>query len=204
MTVSGIVSFGDSDALAGAYFNLFDLPTMQRVMGAPGTIDGVLVNGDDSLSNAQLVRALDAAVADQSNLEVVPGTTLVEEQSGEFNEFIDIFGYILLGFALVVLFDSSFIIYNTFAILIGQRIRQFGLLRSIGATGQQLTRMVLIEAVIIGIVSSILGLFGGIGIAAALKWLFTLGGGEFPDGPLLFKPRTIIVEFVRGMGVTLG
>ena len=204
MTVSGIVSFGDSDALAGAYFNLFDLPTMQRVMGAPGTIDGVLVNGDDSLSNAQLVRALDAAVADQSNLEVVPGTTLVEEQSGEFNEFIDIFGYILLGFALVVLFVSSFIIYNTFAILIGQRIRQFGLLRSIGATGQQLTRMVLIEAVIIGIVSSILGLFGGIGIAAALKWLFTLGGGEFPDGPLLFKPRTIIVVFVLGMGVTLG
>ncbi|MBT5756265.1 MAG: ABC transporter permease [Acidimicrobiaceae bacterium] len=204
MEVSGIVSFGDSDALAGAYFNLFDLPTMQTLMGSPGEIDGVIVNGQDDVSNAELLRAVQAALGDDATLEVVSGTTLIDEQSGEFNEFIDIFGNVLLGFALVVLFVSIFIIYNTFAILISQRIRQFGLLRSIGATGQQLTRMVLIEALIIGIIASIIGLFGGIGIATLLKYLFSQGGGEFPDGPLLFKTRTIIIVFFLGIGVTVG
>lgn len=202
--VSGIVSFGASDALGGAYFNLFDLPTMQTLMGAPGEIDSVVVNGQDGISNTELVRAVQAALGDEASLEVVSGTTLIEEQSGEFNEFINIFGNVLLGFALVVLFVSIFIIYNTFAILISQRIRQFGLLRSIGATGGQLTRMVLIEALIIGIVASIIGLFGGIGIASLLKFLFAQGGGEFPDGPLLFKARTIIIVFFLGIGVTVG
>lgn len=202
--VSGLVSFGESDALGGAYFNLFDLPTMQTLMGAPGTIDSVIINGQDDVSNSQLLRAVQEALGDDASLEVVSGTTLIDEQSSDFNEFIDIFGNILLGFALVVLFVSIFIIYNTFAILISQRIRQFGLLRSIGATGQQLTRMVLIEALIIGIVASIIGLFGGIGIATLLKFLFSQGGGEFPDGPLLFKARTIIIVFFLGIGVTVG
>ena len=204
MEVSGIVSFGDSDALAGAYFNLFDLPTMQRLMGAEGAIDGVILNAQDDVTNTELLRAVQAALGNDPSLEVVSGTTLIDEQSGEFNEFIDIFGNVLLGFALVVLFVSIFIIYNTFAILISQRIRQFGLLRSIGATGQQLTRMVLIEALIIGIIASIIGLFGGIGIASLLKFLFSQGGGEFPDGPLLFKARTIIIVFFLGIGVTVG
>ena len=202
--VAGIVSFGASDALGGAYFNLFDLPTMQTLMGAPGTIDSIIVNGRDDVSNAELVRSMRAVLGDDGSLEVVSGTTLMDEQSGEFNEFINIFGNVLLGFALVVLFVSVFIIYNTFAILISQRIRQFGLLRSLGATGGQLTRMVLIEALIIGIVASLVGLFGGIGIASLLKFLFSQGGGEFPDGPLLFKARTILIVFFLGIGVTVG
>lgn len=202
--VSGIVSFGDTDALAGAYFNLFDLETMQMLMGTPNTIDGIAINGVDDVSNANLVAALREAVSDDPTVEVVPGSTLADEQNSEFGEIIDILGNVLLGFALVVLFVSIFIIYNTFAILVSQRIRQFGLLRSIGATGQQLTRMVLIEALIIGVVASIVGLFGGIGIASLLKFLFSAGGGEFPDGPIIFKPRTIIVVFVLGIGVTVG
>ena len=204
VVVSGIVSFGDSDALAGAYFNLFDLETMQLLMGAPGTIDGVFVNGDDAVSNAQLLTALGDVIADDPGLEVVSGTTLAEEQSNDFNQIIDILGYVLLGFALVVLFVSVFIIYNTFAILIGQRIRQFGLLRSVGMTGRQLTSMVLIEALVIGLAASIIGLFGGIGISAFLKQLFAAGGGEFPDGPIVFQLRTIIIVFVLGIGVTVG
>ena len=204
VTVSGIVTFGETEALGGAYFNLFDLPTMQQLMGAEGLIDGILLNGDDGLSNAQLLSAVEAAIGDQPDLEVVAGTTLADEQSGDFNEIIDILGYVLLGFALVVLFVSIFIIYNTFAILISQRIRQFGLLRSIGMTGSQLSRIVLIEALIIGVIASVLGLIGGIGIAELLKLLFAAGGGEFPDGPLIFKPRTIIIVFGLGIGVTVG
>lgn len=202
--VSAIVTFGESDALAGAYFNLFDLETIQLLLGAPDTIDGVLINGEDSVSGTDLLRAISIAIADDPDLEVVSGATVADEQSADFNEIIDILGNVLLGFALVVLFVSVFIIYNTFAILISQRVQQFGLLRSIGMTGRQLTGMVLIEALLVGVAASIIGLFGGIGISAFLKFLFSAGGGEFPDGPLIFEPRTVIIVFVLGIGVTVG
>lgn len=202
--VSGIVTFGESEALGGAYFNLVDLPTMQALMGSPNTIDGVQINAADGVASPQLLSAVSAALDSDTKLEVVAGSTVASEQSDDFNEIIDILGYVLLGFALVVLFVSIFIIYNTFAILISQRIRQFGLLRSIGATGSQLTSMVMVEALILGVVASIIGLFGGIGISWLLKFLFALGGGEFPDGPIVFKARTIIIVFVLGIGVTVG
>lgn len=201
--VVGTVSFGDAGG-ASAYFNLFDLDTIQSLLGAEDLVDGVALSAADGVSSAALLDQVSEAISGEPNLETVLGEVLVEESNAEFAEFIDILGYILLGFAIVVLFVSIFIIYNTFAILIGQRIRQFGLLRSIGATGRQLTSMVMIEALIIGIVASIIGLFGGMGIATALKWLFGQGGGEFPDGPLIFKARTIVVVFVLGIGVTLG
>jgi len=197
--VSGIISFG---GIEGAYFNTFELATMQRIMDKDGIINGIAVNAENGVDADALLVDINEAIGD-SSIEAVLGTTVADETSGDFRQFIDIIGNVLLGFAIVVLFVSIFIIYNTFAILISQRIRQFGLLRSVGATGRQLTRMVLIEALLIGVVASIIGLFGGIAIAQGLKWLFSLGGGQFPDGPLLFKPRTIIVVFVLGIGVTL-
>ena len=43
----------------------------------------------------------------------------------------------------------------------------------------------------------------GLGVASALKWLFSQGGGEFPEGPLQILPRTIIVTFAVGIVVTV-
>ncbi|MEM7092976.1 MAG: FtsX-like permease family protein [Actinomycetota bacterium] len=207
VTVVGTVVFGD-EASGGVspYFNLFDLTTMQTLMGAEGLLDGIALNAVDDVSNNQLIAAVEQATDFNPALEAVPGATLVQEQNDEFGEIIDIIGYVLLGFAVVVLFVSIFIIYNTFAILVSQRIRQFGLLRSVGMLGSQLTRMVFIEALIIGVLASILGLFGGIGIANLLKWIFATAsdGGGFPDGPLVFRLRTIIIVFALGIGVTLG
>jgi len=201
--VSGIVTFGD--AAAGAYFNLFDLPTMQRMLpDAEGLVDSVVLNAAAGVSNAELIGAVEEALGFDPQYEVVAGTTLIDEQNDAFGSFIDIIGYVLLGFAVVVLFVSIFIIYNTFAILIGQRIRQFGLLRSVGATGTQLRVIVLIESVVIGILAAILGLLGGIVIAWLLKQLFAAAaGGQFPDGPIIFAPRTIIVVSIVGILVTV-
>ena len=199
--IVGIVTFGE--AAAGAYFNLFDLETLQRLMGIEGQVDAIALSAADGVSNSELISAVEEAIGFDPAFEVVTGETLIAEQNADFGQFIDIIGNVLLGFAIAVLFVSVFIIYNTFAILISQRIRQFGLLRSIGATGRQLTSMVLIEALIIGVVASILGLFGGIGIAWLLKLLFSSGGGAFPDGPIVFRPRTVIVVFTLGIFVTL-
>ena len=57
----------------------------------------------------------------------------------------------------------------------------FGLMRSIGASSKQIMQMVFIEAGSIGLAASGLGLVGGLGVASALKQLFSSAGGEFPE-----------------------
>ncbi|MDA0300499.1 MAG: FtsX-like permease family protein [Actinobacteria bacterium] len=199
-TLSGTIDFGEGGT-GGAFFILFDLPTTQRVLGLPGQIDSVVVSAATGVSPDELVTAISAVLPD--NLEAVTGEVVIGEQKEDFGTFINIFGNVLLGFAVVVLFVSTFIINNTFATLVGQRTRMFGLMRSIGASGKQIMQMVFIEAGSIGIAASGLGLVGGLGVASALKRLFSSAGGEFPDGPLEIRTRTIVVVIIVGMGVTL-
>jgi putative ABC transport system permease protein len=198
--LSAIIDFGDGGT-GGAYFLLYDLETTQRILDSPGQIDSVVINGVDDVIESDLLGSVQVLLAE--GIEVVPGTTVINEQQEDFGSFISIFGNVLLGFAVVVLFVSTFIIYNTFAILVGQRTRQLGLLRSIGASGTQIRLMVLLESVIIGLIASVIGLFGGLGVAWMLKQLFSTGGNSFPDGPLEILPRTIVVVVIVGMFVTV-
>ena len=198
--LSGIIDFGEGGT-GGAFFILLDLPTTQRILGADGQVDSIVVNGGDT-PTGQLLADITPVLPD--GLEVVSGETVEQEQKDQFGSFINAFGTALLIFAFIVLFVSIFIIYNTFAILVGQRTRQFGLLRSIGASSRQISVMVLVESMIIGAIASVIGLFGGIGVAALLKQLFSTAGGELPDGPLEIKPRTIVVVVVVGLLVTVG
>ncbi|NCW48413.1 MAG: ABC transporter permease, partial [Actinobacteria bacterium] len=199
-TLVGTLDFGEGGT-GGAYFIGFDLPTTQRVLDAEGLIDSIVVNAADGVTPEQLVAAISAVLPD--GLEAVTGEVVIGEQQAEFGDFIDIFGNVLLGFAVVVLFVSTFIIHNTFATLVGQRTRQYGLLRSIGASAKQIRGMVMLEAGFVGVFASILGLLGGLGVAALLKQLFSSGGAEFPDGPLEIRTRTIVVVVIVGMVVTL-
>jgi len=201
--LSAIIDFGDGGT-AGAYFLLFDVETAQRVLNSDGRIDSIVINGADGISQDDLLASIDAVLTDGgTELEVVSGETVLNEQQEDFDSFIGIFGNILLGFAIVVLFVSTFIIYNTFAILVGQRTQQLGLLRSIGASKWQVRGMVMFESLIIGLVASVIGMFGGLGVAWLLKRLFSTGGNSFPDGPLELLPRTIIVVVAVGLGVTV-
>lgn len=195
--LSALVEFGSP----GVLFILFDLPTIQNLLGEPGLIDGIVLGADDGVAADELVSRLQTVAP--ADIEIVSGKTAEQETQAEFGEFISIFGNILLGFALVTLFVSIFIIYNTFAILVSQRTKQMGLLRAIGASASQVRTMVLAESVVVGLIASIGGLFAGIGVASALKWLFSQGGGAFPEGPLEIQLRTIVVVMIVGMFVTV-
>ncbi len=201
-TVSGIIRFGsEPGGSGGAYFNLFDLPTAQRILDLEGQIDSIIVAADNSMTSDELLTAIGDVLPE--GVEVVSSETVIGEQQDQFGQIVDIIGNILLGFAIVILFVSTFIIYNTFAILVSQRTQQIGLLRAIGASASQVRRMVLLESVVVGFIASVAGLFTGLGIAALLKWVFSLGGNQFPDGPLELRVRTIIVVFIVGMFVTV-
>jgi putative ABC transport system permease protein len=78
---------------------------------------------------------------------------------------------VLLLFGGVALLVAAFVIYNTFTILVAQRSRQLALLRCVGATRGQVFRTVLGEAAVLGLLSSLLGLGTGFGVALGLRQL---------------------------------
>ena len=105
----------------------------------------------------------------------------------------------LSGAALLV---GAFIIFNTFSITVAQRSREFALLRSLGATRAQILLVVAAEALVIGVTASVLGLFAGLGIAAALGALFD-AALDMPSSGLVLAGRTIALALGIGIGVTL-
>lgn len=202
MTVVGIFSFGEKNQLAGARLTAFDLETAQDVMGKTETYDGIsIVTADDS--DLKKVEAELNSILDDT-IEVVERQVIVDENLKAFSGFIKIFGRALLGFAGVAMFVSAFVIANTFNIIVGQRTRELALLRAIGATPAQVRALMSVEALIVGIVGTTLGLAIGLLPAEVIQGIFNAAGAGLPDSETVFAPRTVLVAIVVGIGVTLG
>ncbi|MFK7917878.1 MAG: FtsX-like permease family protein [Ilumatobacter sp.] len=210
-TLSGTITFGEFESGVSPYFLLFDLATTQSLLDAEGRIDSASIILDDGVELAQIRSVLDEALQDKAlqddafadTLIVVDQQALVAEQNSEFGEVIDMIQTALLVFALITLFVSTFVIANTFAVVVGQQRRQIGLLRAVGALPGQAIRVVLAEAATVGVIASALGLAGGIAMAEGIKALVeAVTTGGFPDGPTRVLPRTLVVGAVLGIGVT--
>ncbi|WP_422641157.1 ABC transporter permease, partial [Streptomyces glaucescens] len=109
----------------------------------------------------------------------------------------------LLVFAGIALFVGTFIIANTFTMLVAQRTKELALLRAVGASRRQVTRTVLIEAFVVGVVAAVTGLVAGVGIGAGLRSLMGSLGETVPDGPLVITPGTVGAALAVGVLVTM-
>ena len=128
--------------------------------------------------------------------EAANQTSELEEQLGFLRTFLLIFAYV----ALVV---GAFIIFNTISITVAQRTREFGLLRTLGASRGQIMRAVVEEGLLLGVVGAVIGLFAGIGLAPALDGLFKAFGADLPDNGTVLEARTVIVSLGVGIVVTV-
>ncbi len=135
--------------------------------------------------------------------EVVTGEEVAQETADQVNQFVDVFGTGLLIFAFITAFVSAFIINNVFQITIGQRLRELALLRAVGASGRQVRRMITLEALGLGVVSTVLGVFGGLLVARGLIAAFDAAGAGFPDTATVLGPRTVVVAALVGIGITM-
>ena len=195
-TVDGIIDF----PAGGAWFLLFDLPTAQVQFDKVGLLDAIDLGASVGTSPEQVIAAVQPLVP--AGVDVLSQEEATEQDSEGFDQVISILGNLLLAFALVALFVSLFIIYNTFAILVGQRIREIGMLRAIGATGAQVRGSIVFEALVVGILGSAVGILAGVGVAALIKALFQSQGG-FPETGTVISARTIIVSLLVGIVATL-
>ncbi|MGH2838922.1 MAG: ABC transporter permease, partial [Thermoleophilaceae bacterium] len=109
----------------------------------------------------------------------------------------------LLIFAWIALFVGAFTIFNTFSITVAQRTREFGMLRTLGASRRQVLRSVLLEALVIGLIGAGLGVLAGIGVADLLNALFKSFGIDLPNTGSVIKTRSVVVPLLIGLVVTL-
>ncbi len=200
-TISGIVTFGSDDNLAGSTLAAFYLPTAQALFQSRGYYDTIDVLAKPGADNVQLQRAIARVLP--PGVQVVSGQTVANDLSSAVKDELSSFRTALLVFALISLFVGAFTIFNTFSITVGQRTRELALLRVVGASRRQLFRSVLSEAALVGVSASVIGLGVGVLAALGLKALLGAFGFTLPSAPLVFEPRTAVIGIAVGVGVTV-
>src|SRR5580658_7034135 len=200
-TISGIAEFGSVSNLAGATLAAFALPTAQAVLQETGQLDTIDVVTAPGASKPAVQR--DIARVLPAGVQVVTGQTVVNENTTSVDQALSFFSTALLVFAFISLFVGAFTIFNTFSIIVGQRTRELALLRIVGASRRQVFRSVLLEAAILGLVASLIGLGLGVLAALGLEALLKGFGITLPSGPLVFETRTVVAAIVVGLGVTV-
>ena len=198
--IVGLQRLGDTSA-GGSGTAALTLREAQRLTGKIGEFDGISVQAAEGVNPAALAQQIGAVLPPRLTVET--GQAAAQRQSQDIKDELQFLRVILLVFGGVALLVGSFLIFNTFSITVAQRIRELGLLRTLGATRRQILRSMVLEAVIIGALGSVLGLFAGIGVAAGLNALFKAFGIDLPNTGTVIAGRTVVLSIVVGMLVTL-
>ncbi len=166
--------------------------------GGYDLIHGKLAPGASYDEVAAAVRAIVGP-----NIEVISQQENINESNQEFASNINLIRNLLLAFAVIVLIISAFITYNTFTLVMGQRIRELGLLRVLGAGRRQVAQVVATEALLVGIVATIVGFVLGIFVALGIRTALDSAGAHLPESDVIIGGWTIVAAVVIGIGVTM-
>ena len=205
-TLVGIAEYNDISTPGDATWALFDAETAMDFVLKPGFIDAILVQGDGTLSDealaARVQSALDTAQGNEVN-EALTGAQIIEQSQTEIEKGLGFFTIFLSIFSFIALGVGCFVIYNVFSITAAQRRRENALLRAIGASRRQVTRMMLVEAVAVGLLGSLAGLVGGAGLALGIQRLLNAFGFGVPSRTLSVTATTVTITIVAGLLTTL-
>jgi len=199
--ISGLIDFGVSKTYSG--LSVVGLPAAQvtALTGQAG-FDVIVVRGRGSVGQIDLSSRVRAAVGagpkvvtgDQRRTDLANDATMVATQ---FTSILLIFG----GISLIV---AIFVIYNTFAILLAQRVRETALLRCVGATRRQVLAATVLESSVLGLVGGALGVLAGIGVSYGLFGLLNgaLDAGV-PAHPVVLRSSPVLIGLATGLVVTV-
>ena len=127
---------------------------------------------------------------------------LIKEQNKTIESQLGFIQTFLMVFVVVAMFVGSFIIMNSFAMSVRQRVKEFALLRAVGASPGSVFGIVFLQAVVIGIIGSALGVAAGAGLLAGLAKLLDTMGMPLLEGTGLTAP-IIVISLVVGLAVTI-
>jgi putative ABC transport system permease protein len=205
-TIVGTARFGTADSLAGASITLFTMPEAQRIGNSINQFGEISVVGKSGFSQDEVRRDVAKTIATAGlpkKYEVITGKAITKENQDAINKQLGFLKIGLTVFALIALIVGAFIIYNTFSIVVAQRLREMALLRAIGASRGQVLGSVIGEAVAVGVIASAVGIVGGIGLAIGLKALLNAVGFGIPGNGVVVPPVGVVTAFLAGTIVTL-
>ncbi|MGX4691735.1 ABC transporter permease [Streptomyces sp. JNUCC 63] len=198
--ISGVASFTVTNPGAAIFY--VDTKTAQQALvGQTGVYTSVNVTAAAGVSDAQLKKNVTAALG--GGYKVQTAQEITDANQKEMSSFLDVMKYAMLGFAGVAFLVGIFLIINTFSMLVAQRTREIGLMRAIGSSRTQVNRSVLVEALLLGVVGSVLGVGAGVGIAIGLMKLMGSMGMHLSTDDLTVAWTTPVVGLVLGVVVTV-
>jgi len=148
----------------------FTTPAAQRLMLGGTGFTSISIAVKDGVTAQAARDAIKAELGERYNVQT--GKEAAAAAANDFKAVLDVMNKILLGFAGVALFVGIFLILNTFSIIVAQRTKELALSRALGAGRGQMIGSVLVEAVVIGLIASVLGLAAGVGVGAAMAAWF--------------------------------
>ncbi|OEV12592.1 ABC transporter permease [Streptomyces nanshensis] len=199
--IVGVFRTDDGNVAAGGTLVLFNTPTAQRLFAQIGEYDQITLKAAPGTTQDELKSQAKEILP--AGAKAVTGKKLAADQSKTIKESMSGMQTAMLVFAGISLFVGIFIIANTFTMLVAQRTKELALLRAVGAGRRQVTRSVLIEALVVGAVAAVAGLGAGVGIGAALRSLMGRFGATVPDGPLVVDGTAVAASLATGIVVTV-
>jgi putative ABC transport system permease protein len=193
-TQLGSASFG------GASIAQVTLPVAQQLTHKVGRFDQISVAAQKGVSPEALKRRIERVMP--SSVRVETAKENADRGSEEIRDNLGFLQTILLVFGFVAVFVGAFLIFNTFSITVAQRVTEFGLLRTLGASRPQILVSVLIEALAIGLFGALIGIAGGYVMAVLLNALLQAFGIDLPTTGLVMESRTVVVALLVGIVVT--
>ncbi|WP_338893585.1 ABC transporter permease [Rhodococcus sovatensis] len=202
VTVTGIF---DTAVESGGYIGIQFFESQANELFSDGShVQYYDVAGKDLAGSGKSQSDLrDEIAAALPDAKVQTADEVREEAQAEIEQALSFVNYFLLAFGAIALLVGTFIIYNTFSMIVAQRVRELALLRAIGASRGQVSRSVVLEALVVGVIGSAIGFAGGVGLAYGLRALLNAFDLGLPGGTLALEPRTVIVSFVVGIVVTV-
>ena len=201
-TVAGIAEFGSGASLGGASLVEFLHAEAQRLTGKEDKVDEIDVTAAEGVGHDELALRI-ASLLPPDRVEVATGEQAAADDAAEIQEGFSFLTTALLVFAGVAVFVGAFLIFNTFSITVAQRAREFAMLRTLGASSRQVLIAVLVEAALVGLLASLLGIAGGFGFVELIKAAFRGFGSELPTAGLALDATTIGVAVAVGVLTTV-
>jgi putative ABC transport system permease protein len=198
--ISGIAAFQVTNPGA-AIFYLDTRTAQETLVGQTGVYTNVNVTAAPGTTDDQLKKNVVAALG--GGYKVMTGEEQADANQKDVKGFMDVMRYAMLGFAGIAFLVGIFLIINTFSMLVAQRTREIGLMRAIGSSRKQVNRSVLVEALLLGVVGSVLGVGAGVGIAVGLMNLMSQMGMHLSTDDLTVAWTTPVVGLVLGVVVTV-
>ncbi|MFJ5547646.1 ABC transporter permease [Streptomyces sp. NPDC093225] len=202
MRLVGLVGTHDTRVTSGGTLAVFDRSTARRLFDAPGGYTGIDLSAAPGTYPVELAERV-GPLLPAGRAEAVTATALANQQSVYVDTRTSSYARLPLVFAVVSLFIGSFLIINTFGMLVTRRSREIALLRAVGATRRQVVRSVLAEAALVGLIASALGFVLGLGVATVLPDVLGTGDDLLPRGPLVIGPAPASASLAVGVGVTV-